>query len=371
MAEGSGVVNERVKAALRDAIAKKTGAFAEEAPLVAEPAAAPPPPPPIEAPTCGPNQVLLSTLIDGVKPEQDMAVTVRDPSTTSEAVRHLIPDLDPLYKADVEAMRMLLMSWEHNDTTLIHGPPGCGKSQLVKQGCALTHRAYIRINMTEDAESSVIFGSLVARDGSTHWVDGPATEAVRYGAVLNVDEWDVTPPGVFMGFQWLLENDGKLFLKEMPGEARDKIIVPHSDTRFVMCGNTVGQGDETGAFAGTAPQNSAGIDRFETTIRMRYLEQRDEIDMLKHVFKKEDISKMVPAALITKMVTFANLCRAATEQRTLTLGVSPRTLINIGRKIAQYNGDVRMALAVAYLNKLTNSQRDVVAEFANKAFGSV
>src|ERR1019366_1575403 len=103
------------------------------------------------------------------------------------------------------------------EKVLIYGPTGAGKSSIVEQLCAYVGRPFIRINCTGDMDSSMIFGQLVVRDGATVWVDGTVTEAVKYGAVFAWDEWDVTPPEISMGLQWLLEKDGKLFLKEMPG----------------------------------------------------------------------------------------------------------------------------------------------------------
>ena len=67
----------------------------------------------------------------------------------------------------------------------------------------------------------MIFGQLTAKGGSTIWEDGAVTEAVKYGAVFAWDEWDVTPPEISMGLQWLLEDNGKLLLKEKPGAIKD------------------------------------------------------------------------------------------------------------------------------------------------------
>jgi len=367
----AGVVDDRVKRALMDIINKKTGMpepgemmGAEEMPSEPAPEAEALPRPIV----LKEGQRLLSDILGKVL-TRDLAVTVLKSEDIPEEVRHLVPTIDPTFQPDNTDLWILLNAWENADTVLVTGPTGCGKSQLMRHGAALTNRPFIRINMTEDAESSVIFGTLVARAGSTVWVDGPATEAVRYGAVLLIDEWDVTPPGVFMGFQWLLENNGKLFLKEMPGSAKDKILTPHPATRFVMCGNTVGQGDESGAFAGTAPQNTAGIDRFETTLKMRYMKPDAEEHMLFHVFEAQDVKLTSPVRTIEKMVAFANLCRQAYEQRSIQIPVSPRTLINWGHKMQQYDGDVRQALTVAYLNKLTNTQVKVVDEFVRKVFG--
>jgi len=309
----------------------------------------------------GEGQRLLSDMVKKKVPF-DFAVTIFKPEQLHEKVRALVPTIDPLYRPDIDALTKVLYALENNEPVVVTGPTGCGKSQLIRHACALTIRPEIRINMTGDAESSVIFGTLVARSGSTAWEDGPATEAWRYGAVLNVDEYDVTPPEVAMGFQWMLENDGRLFLKEMPGSALDKIIMPHPNARLVMCGNTVGQGDETGHYAGVSPQNTAFVDRFRVSVRMNYLPAVDEKAIIKAAVPK------LPAKTITSMVQFAGLCRQAYQQRTLNLTMSPRTLINWAGKINAFG--LRPALDTAYLDKLTDSQRKIALESFQKVFGT-
>jgi cobaltochelatase CobS len=332
----------------------------QEAMAQVEPTPEPEPEAPKPVMVVGEGQKALSDIIKS--PPFDFAVTILPTSTLHPKVASLVPNIDPLYRPDVDALAKLLYAFEHNDTALLSGPTGCGKSQLVRHACALTGRPLIRINMTGDAESSVIFGTLVARSGSTAWEDGPATEAWRYGAVLNVDEYDVTPPEVAMGFQWMLENDGRLFLKEMPGSAMDKIIMPHANARLVMCGNTVGQGDETGHYAGVSPQNTAFVDRFRVAIRMNYLPANEEKAIIKAAVKG------IPATAVTLMVQFAWLCRQAYQQRTLNLTMSPRTLLNWGSKIQAFG--LRPALDTAYLDKLTDSQRKIALESFQKVFGT-
>lgn len=293
---------------------------------------------------------------------KDFAVTILDKDKVPLEIQGLIPEVNPSFRPDRSAALSLLRAWECNDTTLITGPTGCGKSELVRHLCAITNRPFIRINMTEDIDSSAVFGTLGASAGSTHWVDGPATEAVRYGGVLNIDEYDVMPPGIAMGFQWLLENGGKLFLKEAPGTATEKTIKPHADFRIVFNGNTLGQGDETGSFAGTQVQNTAMIDRLRTTLKMDYATPSEEEKIVKGAVAG------INADMVSKMVKFANLVRTSYKQSQVGLTCSPRTLINWGEKSLMW-GDNKLALEMAFLNKLRDSDRKVVLEFYTKTFG--
>lgn len=303
-----------------------------------------------------------------VPKRKDIGVTVYDRASILKEIVGFIPEVDEAYKLQVDEALDLVAAFESGDKTLITGPTGSGKSSLVEYVCAITNRPMIRINMSGDVESSTIFGMLTAKDGSTIWVDGAVTEAVRYGAVCVVDEWDVTPPEIMFGMQYLLEDKGKLLLKEMPGTSEDKLIHPHADFRMVCLGNTLGQGDETGGFAGTNVQNSATLDRFQTTIKLDYLDSAHEVGVI--MSQCSGIEK----ASAQKLVQFANLVRTAHKQGSVGLTVSPRTLINAGRKAVIKGNDnsaMYAAIEVAFLNKLRDSDRKTVTEFYTKTFGPI
>jgi cobaltochelatase CobS len=278
-----------------------------------------------------------------------------------ECVTHLIPRVDDKYVVQVEEAARLVSAMMDGDKVLMSGPTGSGKSSLVKYVCAKLGAPFIRINMSADAESSVLFGQLVARDGATVWEDGPITEAVKHGAVVLIDEWELMPPEIAMGLQNLLEDDGYLFLKEKPGDAKDKTFIPHPNFRIVCAGNTVGQGDDSGGFAGTMVQNSATLDRFTTTIHLDYLSKEHEMDVIRG---KAGVSNKEAE----QMIKLASLVRAAYGQRSINLTMSPRTLINWGSKAVKH-GDMRQSFRIAFYDKLRDSDKRAVSELYAKVFG--
>ena len=294
--------------------------------------------------------------------DEDFPVRVYATAYFPEKVRLFIPAPRNGYVIQKEQALDILRAWEIGDRTLITGPTGAGKSTLVEHLCALTNRPFVRVNATGDMDSSMIFGQLTAANGSTIWQDGTVTEAVRYGAVLAWDEWDVTPPEIMMGMQWLLEDEGKLFLKEMPGTAADKFIIPHDDFRIVCLGNTLGQGDETGQHAGTTPQNTATLDRFGTSIKLGYLAPEHEVNVIKGACPK------VTKRIAEKLVKFAALVRTAHGQGNLALTMSPRSLIGIAKKV-EFGMTIAAATQRQYLNKLNTTQRRIADELFDKVFG--
>ena len=299
-----------------------------------------------------------------IEDKDDFGVTVFDSYDWDERIASFIPKVDKDYVIDQEIAANVLRAWELNEKVLCFGPTGAGKSSLIEQLCAITKRPFIRINCTGDMDSSMIFGQLTAKDGSTHWVDGAVTEAVKYGAVFAWDEWDVTPPEISMGLQWLLEDEGKLFLKEMPGSTVDKQIIPHENFRLVAIGNTQGQGDDTGSHAGTNVQNSATLDRFGTAVFVDYLRPAIEEKMLMNKW-----GSVITGKVAKELVKLANLIRQGYQAGQFNLTVSPRSLFSICRKLS-YGSTLSEAYKVAYLNKLNETQRKVAKELFVKIYGS-
>ena len=304
------------------------------------------------------GQVLFSSVF-GYKPNfGDFGITVAS-MPTDGAIARLVPKADVDYVIQKNEAALLVAGMEDGDKTLITGPTGSGKSSLVKYVCAKLNRPFIRINMSGDVESASLFGTLVVRGGATVWEDGAVTEAVKYGAVCLVDEWELMPSEIAMGMQNLLEEDGYLYLKEKPGTSDDRTMIPADGFRLVFAGNTVGQGDTTGAFSGVGVQNTATIDRFTNTLRLSYLTQEHEINI---ITSKSDVTK----AVAKNMVRFANLIRASYEQGKMGLTMSPRTLINWSRKCSRY--DVQYALQVSFTEKLNPDDAKTAQEFYAKVF---
>jgi cobaltochelatase CobS len=309
------------------------------------------------------NQQWASEVV-GEKLKNDFPVTMYKKEDWNEAVQEFIPKINASYELVKEQAEAILRAWELNEKVLVYGPTGAGKSSLIEQLCALTSRPFVRVNCTGDMDSSMIFGQLTANSGSTVWQDGVVTEAVRHGAVFAWDEWDVTPPEIAMGLQWLLEDEGKLFLKEMPGSSHDKFITPHEAFRVVAIGNTQGQGDDTGAHAGTNVQNSATLDRFGTTIRVGYLPEAVEIKLLITKFP-EYVTEVVAQGL----VKLANLVRQGYTSGQLALTMSPRALFGISKKLT-YGCTVLEAFDLVYANKLPDVHQKVARELYRKIYGS-
>ena len=309
--------------------------------------------------TLGAGEVLFSSVFGYVPKFGDFGVKVLSKADFSPDVHHLIPGLDPDYVVQKDECALMVAGIMDGDKTLITGPTGSGKSSLAKYIAAKLVRPFIRINMSGDIESSALFGGLTVEGGATVWRDGAITEACKVGAICLVDEWELMPAEIAMGMQNLLEDGGYLYLKEKPGTSADRTVIPHNNFRLIFAGNTVGQGDTTGAFSGVGVQNTATIDRFTCTVHLGYLEPAHEVSI---ITGKTGVSKEVASS----MVKLATMVRNAYTSGKLGLTMSPRTLINWGRKMQRYG--VQDGLHVAFVQKLNEDDKVSVMEFYKKVF---
>lgn len=294
----------------------------------------------------------------------DHVITCYKPEEFPESMREHIPSMDEFedYEPQKKEIEALLVAWEMGDNTNIVGATGSGKSSMVKFCCAMTQRPFIRLNGRGDMESSSLLGQLTARDGSTEWVDGTVTEAVRNGAVLCMDEWTLIPPEIMMSLQWLMEDNGALYLTDMPSDSSSKLVQPHEHFRLVCTDNTRGLGDESGSFAATNVQNTATLDRFGTIIHVGYLDKKHEKNILKNKYK--DLTD----DLADKMLQFAKLVRTSYDQGELSLTCSPRTLLNWARKSLYYRSP-KLALRLAFYEKISgDAERTAVQGFYKTVF---
>ncbi|WP_293002359.1 CbbQ/NirQ/NorQ/GpvN family protein [Mycobacterium sp.] len=71
---------------------------------------------------------------------------------------------------------------------MLKGPTGCGKTRLVEHIAAAAGVPLHTVSCHYDLTASDLVGRYVTADGSTEWVDGPLTRAVREGGICYLDE---------------------------------------------------------------------------------------------------------------------------------------------------------------------------------------
>ena len=214
-------------------------------------------------------------------------------------------------------------------------------------------------------------GHLTVKDGNMVFEYGPLALAMRHGAILLLNEIDLTSPEIAAGLNSVLDGS-PLCIAENGGE----IITPHPMFRFVATANTNGGGDDTGLYQGTQRQNLAWLDRF-TICEVGYPTADVEKSLLARRFPS------LPEALCATMVEYANEIRklfmgeASTGNLTNTIEVtfSTRSLLRWGDLTVRFQPlahqgiqPVTYALDRALAYRASRETRAMLHELAQRMF---
>ena len=208
----------------------------------------------------------------------------------------------------------------------VFGPTGCGKTTCIKQLAARLNYPVFEVTGHGRLEFADLVGHLTVKNNNMTFEYGPLALAMRYGAIILLNEIDLTSPEIAAGLNSVLDGS-PLCIAENGGE----LIAPHPMFRLVATANTNGGGDDTGLYQGTQRQNLAWLDRF-TICEVAYPSADVEKSLLARRFPS------LPESLCATMVDYANEVRklfmgeASTSNLTSTIEVtfSTRSLLRWG-----------------------------------------
>jgi len=142
---------------------------------------------------------------------------------------------------------------------LIYGPTGPGKTTSIEAWCAARDLRLAQVSGNATLEVSHLFGKYVPDGkGGFVWVNGPITDVVRNGGVINLDEINFISPKIYTVLYPLLTNQRFITLLDHHGE----VIEAHDDLTIFATMNP--------DYIGTVPLNWALRNRFDIQIPWDY-----------------------------------------------------------------------------------------------------
>jgi len=94
----------------------------------------------------------------------------------------------PYYKEINNEIDIFKHAFKNKIPLLLKGPTGCGKSRFVESMAHKLKRPLIQVACNEETSAVDLQGRYLIQKGNTIWQDGPASRAVRNGAILYLDE---------------------------------------------------------------------------------------------------------------------------------------------------------------------------------------
>lgn len=292
----------------------------------------------------------------------DFLVPVFPKEHWAEEVVWYIPDALPNdgmwewpRKATVELCFAL---FNQGDRALVHGPTGAGKSTLVYAVAHMLNIPVVRVNCHRDMQSTDFLGKDIIKSTPT----GPVLEydwslttlAAKHGGILLIDEAFRSP--CLMSIQSLLERNGTLTLPDAaslkPHERR--IVPPKEQFWIALTDNTVGVGDESGAYTAEV-QDASTLDRITAVIHVPYMDEMQEERMLKKLFPD------APSKVVTQITHWADRIRVGFMNKTFQHSLSPRGTAAVLRRYMQ-TGNMTFAIKTAFLDKLTGPEQHAARE---------
>ena len=224
---------------------------------------------------------------------------------------------------------MSLLEYAHQNAinVLLQGDTGAGKTALGQAYASLNKMNYYALPCDVSIDPSALFGKIIpTAEGTFKWIDGPVTELVRYGGVLNISEVNFMPPRIAASLYPLLDSRRQLPLLANEGE----VIRPHQpncwcDLDYDECESMwlLIIADMNPQYRGTMDLNAAFKNRFPIKVNWGY-----------------------ERAVESKLVRYATLLNIASDLR------------------AQVGVDLRTPVATNMLMDFERIAEDITLEFA-------
>ncbi len=245
----------------------------------------------------------------------------------------------PYYRAVADEPAVFTRAFAERLPLLLKGPTGSGKSRFVEAMAHAVRRPLVTVACNDETTASDLLGRWLVRGGDTVWQDGPATRAVRTGAILYLDEIAEAREDVIVVLHALADHRRTLYLDRC-----DETLVAPPEFMLVASFN---------------PGYRHGARELKPSTRQRFL-------TLSFGYPSESVEQEivrtesgVDASTAKRLVAYARKVRAL-EELGLAETVSTRLLVAAARLVVAKTAP-RRACRIAIVDVLTDDPSTVEA----------
>jgi nitric oxide reductase NorQ protein len=124
----------------------------------------------------------------------------------------------PFYLPIGHEVELFEAAWRRGLPVMLKGPTGCGKTRLVEYIADRVDVPLWTVSCHEDMTASDLLGRYVLTGGTTEWVDGPLTRAVREGGICYLDEIVEARQDATVAIHSLADHRRELNVERLGGE---------------------------------------------------------------------------------------------------------------------------------------------------------
>jgi cobaltochelatase CobS len=325
---------------------------------------------PPSAPAYWPRYRMFSEVFGGLpKGRVDIPVPDFRPEDWPAEARAMIPALPSFWVHNLDTMYGIAVAVLCNDTTLLTGPTGTGKTaSLFAFGAVCCIPVWVtscfrRMEATDFLGSSALKADPISGANTTEYNPTQVVNSLRHGGLCVIDEAFRSP--VLMALQSLLESRHTLVLAEADGLSESERVLVADPGRWwiALTDNTCGTGDHTGSYDAEV-QDLSTLDRITTTLYVDYNDPKTE---------RSIVSKACPTLdkpTVKSMVQVAGLIRDAFKKGTVQQTMSMRALLAWATKTELLGGDLHYTFTRSYFAKLDPDSAAIAAEVWRQVFGT-
>ena len=269
------------------------------------------------------------------------------------------------YKAPAQLVYDAALAFAAGSVTHVVGWPGTGKSNGLP--VLMAHRLGLPLLRLGLNKKGMMFDDLIGREAIKQTAEGTVTghrdgvllHWVEHPSIILADEFSRANAEISNGLMSFMERNGSLIV-----ENRDTpVIKRHEHCWIVASDNVKGLGDGVGKFVGTDMVDNAVLDRFEVTLEVDYLNEKQQLGLVSMWFPG------FPETEAKKLVKFGMLIQEGYKKDTLALSFSPRALKECAR-YACLHKDMATAVKKVVVSKYADeAEIAAVKEMYRTAFG--